>query len=166
MRFRLLTFADPFGGTCVFAYVRPHRWNVHVPVVHMQRISNSRPPANFQCITGAFNSNFRIRRNAHLSRHNLRPPQQLDISFVDCRISFVRIVDFFYILYLSLKNYKVCGFDSTYLPIPILQYLFYTQYAVEEMDCMGMSRFLSFSLYFIFSEIIFIEVRPMRHNFH
>jgi len=90
-----------------FVYIRPHRWNIHVPVVHMQGISNSRPPVNFQCITSAFNSNFRIRRNTHLSRHNFRLSQQLGISFVDCRISFVRIADFFYILYLSLKYCKL-----------------------------------------------------------
>ncbi len=123
------------GGTCVFgclrlrtrsveraffAYVRPHRWNMHVPVVHVQRISNSRSPANFQCTTGAFNSNFRIRRNVHFSRHNLRPLQQLGISFVDCGISFARIADFFCILYRSLKNYKVYSLDPTYPPLPIL----------------------------------------------
>src|SRR6266699_2668072 len=92
------------GGTCVFgclclrtrsveraffAYVRPHRWNVHVPVVHMQRISNSRPPANFQCTTSAFNFNFLIRRNVYFSKYNFRLPQQLGISFVDCGISFI-----------------------------------------------------------------------------
>jgi len=104
---------------------------VHVPVVHVQRISNSRPPANFQCTTGAFNSNFRIRRNVHFSKHNLRPPQQLGISFVDCGISFARIADFFCILYRSLKNYKVCGFDPTYPPLPILQYLFFKTYLLE-----------------------------------
>ncbi len=134
------------GGTCVFgclrlrtrsvkraffAYVRPCRWNVHVPVVHMQRISNSRPPANFQCTTGIFNSNFRIRRNMHFSRHNLRPLQQLGISFVDYGISFAWIADFFYILYRSLKNYKVCSFDSTYPPLSILQYLSSKIYPLE-----------------------------------
>ncbi len=134
------------GGTCVFgclhlqtcsveraffAYVWLRRWNVYVPVVHMQRISNSRPPANFQCTTGAFNSNFRIRRNMHFSRYNLKPPQQLGISFIDCGISFVRIVDFFYILCRSLKNYKVYGFDLTYLLLLILQYLSFKIYPLE-----------------------------------
>ncbi len=134
------------GGTCVFsclnlrtravkraffAYMRPHRWNVHVSVVHMQRISNSRPPANFQCTTDAFNSNFRIRRNVHFSRHDLRPPQQLGISFVNCGISFVRIVDFFYILYRFLKNCKVCGFGSTYPSLPIFYYLSSKTYPLE-----------------------------------
>ncbi len=114
-----------------FAYVRPHRWNVHVPVVHVQRISNSRPPANFQCTTGAFNSNFRIRRNVHFSRHNLRPPQQLGISFIDCGINFVRIADFFCILYRFLKNYQIYGFDPTYPPLPILQYLSSKTYPLE-----------------------------------
>ncbi len=114
-----------------FAYVRPYRWNVHVPVVHMQGISNSRPLANFQCTTGAFNSNFRIRRNVHFSRYNLKPPQQLGISFIDCGINFIRIVDFFYILYRSLKNYKVCGFDFTYSPLPIFQYLSSKTYPLE-----------------------------------
>ncbi len=114
-----------------FVYMRPCRWNVYVLVVHMQRISNSRPPTNFQCITDAFNSNFRIRRNVHFSKHNLRPPQQLGISFVDCGISFTRIADFFYILYRSLKNYKVCGFDFTYLLLPIFQYLSSKTYSLK-----------------------------------
>ncbi len=106
-----------------FAYMRPHRWNIYVPVVHIQRISNSRPPANFQCTTSAFNSNFRIRRNAHLSKYNLRPLQQLDISFVDCGIGFIRIVDFFCILYLFLKN---CKFAASTLSI--LYYLSFNTY--------------------------------------
>ena len=114
-----------------FVYMRLHRWNVHVPVVYMQGISNSRPPANFQCITGAFNSNFRIRWNVHFSKHNLRPLQQLGISFVDCGISFTRIADFFCILYRFLKNYKVCGFDLTYPLLPILQYLSSKTYPPE-----------------------------------
>ncbi len=109
-----------------FAYMRPRRWNMHVPVVHVQRISNSRPPANFQCTTGTFNSNFRIRRNVHFSRHNLRPPQQLGISFIDCGISFVRIVDFFCILYRSLKNCKFAA--STLL---ILHYLSFNIYPLK-----------------------------------
>ncbi len=41
-----------------FAYVRLHRWNVHVPIAHVQGISNSRPTANFQCNGGAPNSSF------------------------------------------------------------------------------------------------------------
>ncbi len=114
-----------------FAYIRPHRWNMYVPVVHMQRISNSRPPANFQCTTDAFNSNFRIQRNIHFSRHNLKPLQQLGISFINYRISFIRIVDFFYILYRSLKNCQVCGFNSTYLLLPIFQYLSFKTYPSE-----------------------------------
>src|SRR6266699_2059263 len=89
----------------------------------MQRISNSQPPANFQCTTDTFNSNFRIRRNIHFSKHNLRLPQQLDISFVDYGISFIRIADFFCILYRSLKNYKVYSFEFIYPPLLILQYL-------------------------------------------
>ncbi len=134
------------GGTCVFgclhlqtrsveraffAYIRPRRWNVHVPVVHVQRISNSRPQANFQCTTDVFNSNFRIRWNIHFSRYNFRPLQQLGISFVDCGISFARIADFFYILYCSLKNYKVYSFDPTYLPLSIFQYLSFKTYPPE-----------------------------------
>ncbi len=134
------------GGTCVFgclrrwtrsveraffAYVRPHRWNMHVSIVHVQGISNSRPPANFQCTTGAFNSNFRIRRNVYFSRYNLRPLQQLGISFVNCGINFIRIVDFFYILYLLLKKLQVYGFDFTYLPLPILQYLSFKIYPLK-----------------------------------
>ena len=118
-----------YGGTYVFGYLRlrtrsveraffvyiqPRRWNVYVSVVHVQRISNSRPSANFQCTIGAFNSNFRIRQNVHFSKHNLKSPQQLGISFIDCRISFVRIVDFFYILYFFLKN---CKFVASTLPI-------------------------------------------------
>ena len=38
--------------------------------------------------------------------------------------------------------------------------------AVEEMDYMGVSRFLSFSLHFIFSEIVFMGGNPVRHNAH
>ena len=38
--------------------------------------------------------------------------------------------------------------------------------AVEEMDCIRMSRFLNFSLHFIFSEIVFIGENPVRHNVH
>ncbi len=114
-----------------FVYIRPHQWNVHVPVVHIQRISNSQPPANFQCTTGAFNSNFRIRRNIHFSRHDLKPLQQLVISFINCRIKFVRIADFFYILYRSLKNCKVCSFDPTYLLLLILHYLSSKTYLLE-----------------------------------
>ncbi len=104
---------------------------VHIPVVHIQGISNSRPPANFQCTIGAFNSNFRIRRNIHFLRFNFKPLQQLDISFIDCEISFVRIVDFFCILYRFLKNCKVCSFDSIYLPLPILHYLSFKTYPPE-----------------------------------
>ncbi len=114
-----------------FVYVRPRRWNIYVPVGHMQRISNSRPPANFQCITDTFNSNFRIRRNMHFSRYNLKPLQQLGISSINYEISFARIAVFFYILYRSLKNYKVYGFDLTYLPLPILQYLSSKTYPLE-----------------------------------
>ncbi len=114
-----------------FAYIRPHRWNVHVPVVYMQRISNSRPSANFQYTTNAFNSIFWIRRNMHFSKHNLRPLQQLGISFVNCRINFARIADFFCILYCSLKNYKVCSFDPTYPLLFILQYLSSKTYLPE-----------------------------------
>src|SRR6266699_2561415 len=122
-----------------FAYVPPRRWNVHVPVVHVQRISNSRPPANFQCTTAVFNSNFRIRRNVHFSRHNLRPPQQLCISFVDCGISFARIADFFYILCRSLKITKFAAStlpilhyrsSNTYPPEPILQNLSSSRFCV------------------------------------
>ncbi len=114
-----------------FAYIRPYRWNVHVPVVHMQGISYSRSPANFQCTTSAFNSNFRIQWNVHLSRYNLKPPQQLGISFVDCKIDFVRIADFFYILYLLLKKLQIYSFDPTYPSLPILQYLFSKTYPLE-----------------------------------
>ncbi len=134
------------GGTCVFgclrlqtrsvertffAYIRPRRWNVHVPVVHMQRISNFRPPANFQYTTNAFNSNFRIRWNIHFSKHNLKPLQQLRISVIDCGISFVRIVNFFYILYCSLKKLQIYSFNPTYPPLPILQYLSSKTYPPE-----------------------------------
>src|SRR6266699_6556436 len=114
-----------------FVYVRLYWWNVYVPVVYVQRISNSRSSANFQCTTDAFNSNFRIRRNMHFSKHNLRPLQQLGISFTDCKISFVRIDDFFCILYRSLKNYQVCGFDPIYPLLPILQYLSSKTYPPE-----------------------------------
>ncbi len=38
--------------------------------------------------------------------------------------------------------------------------------AVEKMDCIGMSRFLSFSLHFIFSEIVFIGGNLVRYNVH
>src|SRR6266699_591157 len=114
-----------------FVYIRSYRWNVYVPVVYMQRISNSRPPANFQYTAGTFNSNFRIRRNVHFSRYNLRLSQQLGISFIDCGISFVRIADFFYILYRSLKNCQVYSFDPTYPPLSILQYLSFRTYPPE-----------------------------------
>src|SRR6266699_5189781 len=97
----------------------------------MQGISNSRPPANFQYTTDALNSNFRIRRNVYLSRHNLKPPQQLDISFIDCEISFIRIADFFCILYLPLKKLQIYGFDPTYLLKPILQNLSSRTYPPE-----------------------------------
>ena len=109
-----------------FVYIRPYRWNVYIPVVNVQRISNSRSSANFQCTTGVFNFNFRIRRNVHFSRYNLKPLQQLGISFINCRISFVRIVDFFYILYLFLKNYKFLA--ST---LPIFHYLFFNIYPLK-----------------------------------
>src|SRR6266566_9335689 len=61
------------GGMCVFGclrlrvrllervffgYVRPHRWNVHVPAVHMPKFSNTRLPANFLCTTGTPDFNF------------------------------------------------------------------------------------------------------------
>src|SRR6266699_2606377 len=90
------------------------------------------PQPIFSVPRGAFNFNFRIRRNAYFSRHNFRPPQQLGISFIDCGISFARIADFFYILYLSLKNCKFTAStlsilhylsSKTYPPEPILQNL-------------------------------------------
>src|SRR6266699_675731 len=67
-----------------------------------------------------------------LDTGNLRPPQQFDVSFVRYGIGFVRIADFFYILYLSLKNCKLYG--STYLtypPLPILQNLSSRTYPSE-----------------------------------
>src|SRR6266566_5760171 len=115
----------------------------------MQGISNSRPPANFQCTTNAFNSNFRIRRNAHLSKYNLKPPQQLNISFVDYIISFIRIADFFYILYLPLKKLQIYGFNPTYLLKPILQNLSSRTYPPEPiLQNLSSNRFCIGSSYF------------------
>ena len=124
-----------------------------------------------------------------LNTGNLRPLQQFGIFFVYYRIGFVWIADFFCILYAFLKKLHLYEIDRTYplepilqnlssrtYPLePILQYLSSSRFcvgtshfwsAVEEMDCMRMNRFLSFFLYFIFLEIIFIGFKLVWHNFH
>src|SRR6266566_4043520 len=79
-----------------------------------------------------------IRRIVHFSETHtgsLRPPQQFDIFFVDCRIGFVRIADFFCISYAFLKKLYLYGFEltypSTYPPEPILQNLSSRTYPPE-----------------------------------
>ncbi len=132
MRFRLLTFADPCGGTCVFCLRAAA--SVERACSGCSRARNFELPAPSQfSVHHAFNSNFRIRRNVHFSRHDLRPLQQLGISFIDCGISFVRIADFFYILYRSLKKLQSLRLrpylsSTTYPPLPILHYLSSTTY--------------------------------------
>jgi len=114
-----------------FVYMRPHRWNMYIPAVYIQGISYSRLLADFQCTMGVFNFNFRIRRNVHFSKYNLRPPQQLGISFVDNEISFVRIADLFCILYRFLKICKICSFDPIYPPLSIFYYLSFKTYLLK-----------------------------------
>ncbi len=77
---------------------------------------------------------FWIRRIVHFSgtyTGSFKPPQQFDIFFVDCRIGFVRIADFFYILYAFFKKLYLYGFDLIYLPLPILQNLSFRTYPPE-----------------------------------
>src|SRR6266699_4898251 len=74
-----------------------------------------------------------------LDTGNLRPPQQFDISFIRCRIGFIRIANFFYILYLFLKKLQTIRFDlpnlssTTYPSEPILQNLSSRTYPILPM---------------------------------
>src|SRR6266566_3821119 len=124
VRFRLFTFADPsvetcvfsltygcIGGTCTFRSLTCKESRTSDP----QQIFSVTGRAKFQFSELGEPCTFR-----ELDTGNLRPPQQFDVSFVCCGIGFVRIADFFCILYLSLKNCKLYGSTyRTYPPLPI-----------------------------------------------
>ncbi len=136
VRFRLLTFADPFVGTCVFRLRTVFRLRAAAPV---ERARSGRSHAkNFELPT---HSQFLVQHRCarfwfsklsamctfrKLNTGDLRPLQQFGIFFVHCGTGFVWIVDFFCILYAFLKNY-ICTKSIE----PILQNLFFRTYPLE-----------------------------------
>src|SRR6266699_5325592 len=99
VRFRLLTFADPFVGTCVFWLRTVFRLRAAAPV---ERARSGRSRAkNFELPT---HSQFLVQRGCasfwfselgetctfrELNTGNLRPLQQFGIFFVHCGTGFV-----------------------------------------------------------------------------
>ncbi len=130
VRFRLLIFADPFVGTCVFRLCTVFRLCAAAPVECVR--SGCSCAKNFELPTySQFLMQYRCARFwfselgetytfREFNIEDLKPLQQFGIFFIYYGTGFVWIVDFFYILYVFFKKLHLYKIDRTYLLKPIL----------------------------------------------